>query len=169
MTRRFNHLPPSSPKGNDLFTLMFHENKLHQNPQNHPSVIHTNWKMTWILTHTVSACTSTGKWWVMVNQLYAEWGLMRWYEIIALLLYDWRGRLRVIGLLLQSLQHISARPDHDAGMAEGGFMHFGIRGSVGGKSRGLGQWWGTCTHHPALSQLDRISGWRVRNGKRHVG
>lgn len=36
------------------------------------------------------------------------------------------GRVKVIGLLLQSLQHISVKPDHDAGDGrEGGFMHFG--------------------------------------------
>lgn len=48
--------------------------------------------------------------------------------------------MRVIGLLLQSLQHISLRPDHDAGMAEGGLHALWDEGEQSeGKLRGLAQ------------------------------
>lgn len=40
---------------------------------------------------------------------------------------DGRLRMKAIGLLLQSLQHISVKRHHDAGDVGGGagFMHFG--------------------------------------------
>ena len=52
-------------------------------------------------------------------------------EMVTLSLGDRQWRAEVIALPLQSLQHISIKPDHDAGddrgwgRGNGGFMHFG--------------------------------------------
>lgn len=40
--------------------------------------------------------------------------------MVTLSLCDGRGMVKVIGLLLQPLQHISIKPDHDAGDGRGG-------------------------------------------------
>lgn len=48
--------------------------------------------------------------------------------MVTLSLRDGRGRVKVIGLLLQSLQHISIKPDHDAEDGGGGGLGLHARG-----------------------------------------
>lgn len=54
---------------------------------------------------------------------------------------DRRVRVKVIGLLLQSLQHISVKPHHDAGNDGGGgascILVTGMEGAVQGKGEHL--------------------------------
>lgn len=89
----------------------------------------------------------------------------------------WSFERKAIGLLLQSLQHISVKSHHDAEDGGGGAsctLVTGIRGAVRGNGKHLrgvllAQWCGMGAYHPALSQLDRNSGWRVKNDSWHVG